>query len=90
MPVNKKGAPIFTARKNLFAEESIESRHQGGISDTLFEHEINVTHADFAAPPGFFQDLPLEFAERERSNFARPAKSAQKKSRSFHLRRIVG
>ena len=69
-------SPIFAPVENLFSKQAIERGHQRRIRDSLFEGYVDVAHADLSASPRFFQDLPLEFPERQRSDFARPAKSA--------------
>jgi len=69
-------SPIFAPVENLFSKQAIERGHQRRIRDSLFEGYVDVAHADLSASPRFFQDLPLEFPERQRGHFARPAKSA--------------
>ena len=82
----RKSATIFAAVKNLFSEQTIESGHQRRVGDALFEGQVDVADADFAAPPGFVENLPLEFSQRQPGNFAGPAKSPQKEFRRLHRR----
>ena len=85
----QKSASVLAALEQLLFEETIESGHQGCVSDSLFESTINIAHRDFTEPPGLFHHLAFEFAKSEAGYFTRAAKSAQKKSRCFHDRRIV-
>ena len=85
----EEGPPILAPVENLFSEQAIERGHQRRIRDSLFEGYVDVAHADFTTLPGLVEDLPLEFAKRERSHFAGPAKSAQEESRSFHAESIL-
>ena len=80
-----KSAAVFTALEQFLFEETIERGHQSRVGDLLVEGAMDVAHADFAQPPGFFHDLAFELAESEAGDFARPAKSTQKKSRGFHV-----
>ena len=74
----------------LFPKQTVERRHQRRVGNLLFKNGEDIAHADFAAPPGFVQDLTLKLAEGQRSDLARPSESAQKKSRSFHAESILG
>src|SRR6185369_3223401 len=82
--VNESAAFLATFEQFLF-KETVERGHQGCVSDTLFESEVNVSHADFTKPPGLFHDLAFQLSESETGDFARPAKSTQQKSRGFHI-----
>src|SRR5215207_10401721 len=45
---------------------------------------MDVAHTDFAEAPRLFQNLAFELAESETGNFARAAKTAEKKLRTLH------
>ena len=80
----QKRAAIFAALEQFLFEEPVERGHQGCISDPLVESAVDVAHADFTKTPRLFHHLTFELAESETGDFARPAKSTQKKSRRFH------
>src|SRR5713101_4763315 len=84
--VQKRPTVFATIEQPLFIQ-TIERRHQRGVSDAFFESEINIARADFGPFPGFIEYRALQLAERERRYFVRAAKSTQKKSRSFHFSR---
>ena len=86
----KKGASILATREQVLLEKTIECGHERGVSNSLFERAVNISHADLAEPPRLFEHLTFEFAEGEAGNFTRTSKSAQQKSRRFHVAGIFG
>src|SRR5262249_24548722 len=80
----QKRAAVFSSGQQVLFVQTVERRHQGRVRDALFERKKDVTHANFVPLPGLFEDFALQFAECERRDLSRPAKSTQKKSRSFH------
>src|ERR1043166_4660001 len=80
----KKRTTVLAALEQFLFEETVERGHQSGVSDLLVKDAVNVTHAYFTEPPGLFHHLAFQLTESKTSDFARPAKSTQQKSRGFH------
>ena len=73
----QKGASVLAAIQNLLFVEPVERRHQRGVSNALFEGEIDFAHGDFATLPRLLEDFAFEFSQRQRGDFARPAEATQ-------------